>query len=361
MAWSVVPVSVGGAVQAAAIGEIRAAIIERRRAAGVGPEGGGGDPPVVSAGAVATAATINTYRQAIESIIGRYRNPGDVVHTWSKEGVVEAALGAGRFDWTNTPARAGGLVEDTSLPAGTLMYAEHLNDMKAVLDKLYILGIDERPGRQFAVYDGGGWSWSENEGDGSVTAEAHANVLLGTPVNERAQSAPYDFVFEPVGSVSVKEVKARGALRGTDLDFTVKDISFYGHGNGPQPSDRSWNAQLRIGTHRPANSPRGSDTTVFYENDLSDNGKHDADSKNSDLSELRVFTTDNWAGVTVPTPSPSSWPYWVTYVLDDYGSIVSGYTAEAAGSNRQLWEWWGSAYLAITHMWAEMDFVYLTR
>lgn len=360
MAWSVVPVSAGQIVQAAAIGEIRAAIIERRRAAGISPEGGGGDPPVVSAGAIATAATINAYRQAIESIIGRYVNPDNVVHRWTREGVIEAALGAGRIDWTNTPARAGGLVEDTTLPVGNLMYAEHINDMKAVLDKLYLLEIEEKPGRQYAVYDGG-WSWSETEGDPLVTAESHANALLGTPVSERAQSAPYDFVYEPVGAVSVKEVKASGALRGTDLDFTVKDISFYGHGNGPQPSDRPWNAQMRIGTHRPADSPRGADTTTFYENDLSDNGRHAADSKNSDLSELRIFVTDNWSDVTVPAESPSSWPYWVTYVLDDSGAIVSAYTAEAAATNRQLWQWWGSAYLAISHMWAEMDFAYLAR
>jgi hypothetical protein len=361
MAWSNVPVSVGAVVQAAAIGEIREAIIERRRAAGLGPTAGGGDPPAVSAGAVATAATINAYRQSIESMIGRYLNPGDFVHRWDKENIIRAALGEERVDWTNRPARAGGLVEDTVLPAGNVMYAEHLNDLKAVLDKLYVLEIEEQPGRQYAVYEGSGWSWSETGGDPSVTAEAHANARLGTPANERAASAPYDFVYEPVGTPKVKEVKAKGVLMGTDLDLTVKDISFYGQGNGPQPSDRTWNAQMRMGEHRPTDSPRGPDTTTFYGNDLSDNDQHTSDSKNNDPNELRVFVSDNWSPVTVPAPGVATWPYWVTYVLDDYGSVVGAYAAEAAATDRSLWQWWGSAYLAITHMWAEMDFDYLTR
>lgn len=135
MGWSKTPlVAIGDVIQASQIDEVRSAIIERRDALGLSFS-----VPDKSPGNVCFASTVNVYRQRIETLIPEYGRftDGSTWEDWTKAQVFEAALGAGRNNWMNTPARDPQEVSyGNNLAGGTIMYVEHLSEMQAVLNQL---------------------------------------------------------------------------------------------------------------------------------------------------------------------------------------------------------------------------------
>jgi hypothetical protein len=359
MGWTYLPVSPGETVDARQMGDLRAAIIERRGATGLGATDGSGDPPQVASGNLCEAATINAYRQRVEELIPRYVNTDGSGERWTKPGILQAALGAGTTEWTTVPARAGGPTSAGTLETGDVMYAEHVNEMRQVINLLYLVPLEEKEGRQFATNGVGGWAWSEGDPDPVYTATAVGNHQTGG-WNEHAESAPFDFHREPIGDVTVLEVKAKGALYGSGSSNTVKFINFVnGDLDDPQPTDRSWKMQIRISEARPADSARGDDTTVACENNLADDGSHSEDSKNDSGNLLEVYVIDHWhSGVFPDVPEPDGWPFWLTFVIEDFTDVINAYTAEAQATERELQIWWAKAQFNLEYAWAKLDFEY---
>jgi hypothetical protein len=358
MGWSYLPVAVGSEASAAQIGELRAAIIERRRAVNLSATGGLGDPAVVAAGSLCAAAKINDYRVRVEELFGAYLNTNESGNNWTKSTILQAALG--KTEWTTVPARAGAPLDSPTLAVGNVMYAEHLNEMKQVIDRLYLVALMEKAGRQYASDNGQGWIWSTEEDGYPSTCHAGGNYQASPVGSERAQSAPFKFTRNPIGAVTVAQVRTRGFLTGTDIMRTVKFINFVNnHPGDPQPSDAAWHAELRISTHRPAGSPRGTDTTVAFANNLADDGTHTQDSKNSAQTPLAVYITDYWGPkVLSGVPPPSEWPFWLTTVIEDYVPVIAAYAAEAASRGRQLQVWYADASFELSRIWARLSFQY---
>lgn len=361
MGWSNLPVAPGAEVTAAQANEIRAAIIERRRAVGLSSTGGLGDPPLVSAGAACDTATVNADRERLEGLFASFINTNGTGQPWTKAAILEAALGAGQTEWTSVPARAGAAQYAAALPAGTVMYAEHLNEMKEVIDKLYLVSVDEKAGRQYAYNYGSGWTWSQDDDDPTSVASAVGNY--GTSqVSEKAQSAPFGFARSPLGNVTVVAVRAKGVLGGTGGDLTAKSVNFiHGDEEDPQPSDRDWKATLRSSPARPLGDPRAG-TTVVFEDNLADDGSHSSDGKNTDHALLEVYIYDTWGPEEVTgLPAPEAWPFWLTFVLEDYAGVVAAYAAEAAETGRDLQIYYANVFFDVRHVWAELDFEYLDK
>ena len=321
-------------------------------------QAGLGDPAVVAAGSLCTTATINAYRARVEEVFSYYLNTNESGNIWTKGTILPVALG--KTEWTTVPARAGTPVDSPTLAAGNVMYAEHLNEMKQVVDRLYLVSLVEKSGRQYACDNGQGWTWSTEPDGYTSTCHAQGNYQVSPIGTERAQSAPFKFSRVPIGAVTVAEVRARGRLTGSDMASTVKYINFVNnHPGDPQPSDRTWHAELRVSEHRPADSPRGTDTSVAYENNLADDGTHTQDSKNSAQTPLAVYVTDTWGPKTFASmPPPSEWPFWLTTVIEDYVPVITAYAAEAASRGRQLQIWYADAIFDITRIWARLTFQY---
>jgi len=360
MGWTHLPVSPGEVVGAEQIAELRAAIIERRRAVGYGPGGGLGDPPEVPAGELALACRIDEYRDRIEEVLERYCNTGNPASWWTKEAALQAALGEGVTEWTNVPSRAGQKQSGPTLPEGTVMYAEHLNEMKAVLDELYIVPLAEQDGRRYCRNNGSGWEWSDTDYATGKTIVTSVNHQSGA-ASEKGESGPFDFRFEPVEAVSVVQVSAKGRLQGIEEDLLAKFVNFI-NGGGSQPSDRDWHAQLRVSQECPTGSPRdGEIACLEFENNLADDGSHTSDGKNDADNTLEVYIDDWWGPELISNaPEPSDWPFWLTFIMDDYAAVKSAYVSEAEGSGRELYQLLGTAWFWISHIWAELDFDYLS-
>ncbi len=359
MGWSELPVSEGSLVTAAQMGELRSAIIERRRAVNFAAAAGLGDPPVVSAGSLATAATLNAYRARLEEIIPHYIDTNETGYGWTKAGVISEAFGQGRTEWTRVPARAGETSYAAELVAGDVMYVEHINELKDVIDLLYLVPLKEFDGREYAADDSNGWTWSDVDGDLDNACTAHGNHQTGS-YSETAESAPFDFIRHPIDPVTVVEVKAKGALRGADEDATVKFINFVnGDAGDDPPSDRDWYAELRISDDRPAGSPRGLDTEIACYNNLADDGSHTADSKNDSDQLLEVYVSDQWGPeILSHVPDEADWPFWLTFVVADHTDVIAAYAQEAAASGRELQIWWAKAQYSVTRIWAKLNFQY---
>ena len=196
MGWAKLPGSAGDEIKAEQIDELRAAIIERRRAVGINSTAGGGDPADVSPGDVCYAATINTYRQRVEGLFDHYVKTDGSGNVWTKSAILEAAFGSGRTEWTTVPARAGTPVYSATLEIGDVIYAEHINEMKTVVDLLYLVPLEEKTGREYATDNGSGWTWLDEDSDTSKTCGALGNHQTGG-ASEAAESAPYGFRFSP--------------------------------------------------------------------------------------------------------------------------------------------------------------------
>ena len=358
MGWTKLPVSPGDEVKAEQIDELRAAIIERRRAVGMSSTSAGGDPPDVSAGDMCYAETINGYRGRMEGLFDHYVKTDGSGDVWSKSSILQAAFGSGRTEWTRVPARAGTPDYSATLEPGDVIYTEHVNEMKAALDLMYLVPLDEKSGRRYGSKDGGSWTWSDEDSDTSRTCGAVGNHQIGA-AGEVAESAPFDFKFDPIGVVSVLEVKAKGNLRGTNTDLRVKFINFVnGDAGDPQPTDRTWKAQMRASSGAPSD-PRGTDTTVVFEDNLADDGSHTSDGKNSDPSLLEVYVNDYWGPRVVPSlPEAANWPFYLTFVMEDCTQVINAYIDEAHSSGRDLQIWRGEAAFTISRMWAKLDFQY---
>jgi hypothetical protein len=360
MGWSKLPVAAGDEVKAEQIDELRAAIIERRRAVGESSTAGSGDPPDVAAEDVCCASTINAYRQRVEELFGRYIRTGGSGDPWTKAAIMAEAFGAGRTDWTTVPARAGTAVYASELVAGDVIYAEHANEMKEVIDLLYLVPLEEKSGREYATSDGSDWTWAVTDPDVTRTCGAVGNHQTGS-ATEHAESAPFDLAREPIGEVTVVEVKARGRLLGMDEDKRVKLVNFVnGDDEDPQPADRAWKAHVRLSTARPADSPRGEDTEVLFDNNLADDGSHTSDGKSEGHNALEVYVDDYWGPLVLSgLPESGDWPFWLTFVVEYYGSVVDAYAAEAAATGRDLQIWKAEAIYTVTKAWAKLDFEYL--
>jgi|GEM_PF-3230586 len=362
MGWSLLPVSIGQEASAAQINELRAAIIERRRAVGFAADGGLDDPPVVASGELCAAETINAYRARLEEVIPKYLDIDESGNAWTKSAILAAAFGPGKTQWTTVPSRAGTPEDSPGLEAGDVMYVEHLNEMKDVIDLLYLVPLKEESGRQYATTTGSAWTWSETDSDIVNTAASIGNYQTGD-YREDAESAPFDFVHEPVDEVTIIHVKAKGVLMGTDEDKTVKFINFvYGDPDDSQPSDRAWHAELRVSNARPAGSPRGLDTDVIYSNNLADDGTHTDDGKNDSHSLLEVYIDDYWGPRQLSgLPDYTEWPFWLTFVIEDSTGVIDAYAAEAAASGRELQIWWAKVHFTVSHIWAKLAFEYFSQ
>lgn len=359
MGWSKLPVAAGQEMRADEIGGLRAAIIERRRAAGLLAAAGSGDPPAVAAQEVCYAATINAYRRRLEELFVLYLRTDGSGAAWTKMAILTAAFGAGRTEWTTVPQRAGAPEYASDLAPGDVIYAEHMNEMKEVIDLLYLVPLEEQAGREFATDGGSGWTWAASDPDETRTCGAVGNHQTASAA-EHAESAPFDFARKPIDPVTVLEVRAKGRLLGTNEDKRVKLVNFVnGDEDDEQPSDRAWKAQLRVSDARPAASPRGEDTEVIVENNLADDGTHTADGRNNAHNALEVYVDDYWGPVALDgLPENGDWPFWLTFVVDDYANVIAAYAAEAAASGRDLQIWRAEAVFTVTKMWARLEFVY---
>jgi hypothetical protein len=239
------------------------------------------------------------------------------------------------------------------------MYVEHLNEMKSVIDKLYLVPLVEKEGRQFCTNTGPGWAWSGNDDDPLVTVDTTGMYGTGEQV-EKGESAPFSFAGQPIGPVEVAVVKMTGSLQGIGDDLTAKFINFLlGDPGDPQPTDRDWKAELRISSERP-DDPRGGSTTKLFEDNLADDGSHTSDAKNVSTFRLEVYIQDYWGPMELSSvPDSSTWPFWLTFVMEDAEDVIVDYAAEAAATGRELQMYYARASFEVTSIWAELDFEYL--
>lgn len=180
----------------AQIAEIRAAILERQA------EVGGVDPGAIAADDDMDAADINAYRAAIEALIPLFYNPA-TGNAWTKSALF-AALGLGS-DWTTISGRwpaDGGPTYAATLPADTIKYAEHVNEMYEVVRALRWLGIVQSSfsvDKNYAVSTGSNTSWAaaisamKTMYGATYWADAPGNVLCGFRLEKRKNYGGYTY------------------------------------------------------------------------------------------------------------------------------------------------------------------------
>ncbi|MCX7806288.1 MAG: hypothetical protein N3A38_14035 [Planctomycetota bacterium] len=200
MGWNLVPVEPGQKMLAAQMEEVREALTERMVAVQAASP-----PLIIYPGNRIMASQINTYRLHIEQVIaGSFRRKfvnhlggigeGDHPEPWTLADLLTEYYGEPREYWTRFPARWGGTLEEGELQPGDRCLAEHINELRGVLDLLQWVRITESqytPGKIAAdrvLYARSGWTWAEawanvkdsyvNHGPGGVEYEGNNDARM---------------------------------------------------------------------------------------------------------------------------------------------------------------------------------------
>jgi hypothetical protein len=155
MAWATVPVVALQNILEVNFDEVRAAIIERRDAAGLGWV-----VTDVTTDGCQARAVLNNYRAWVEVLIPLFANPAAAFVPYTKATCLTAAIGA--VDWVANP----------DPPAARRMYVREINELRSVLNLLLWLRIDPTIAGS-ASY----WSWPGGGSSNISWAAAWASAL----------------------------------------------------------------------------------------------------------------------------------------------------------------------------------------